>query len=606
VTTAGDGHADGDGDGHGHGDRNYNGGTLSLSQDAPSPRPAERGPAPAGTAAGAPSPTADTRTAGGAATHAAADAAASAPAADDADDADASAPAAARHGQQTARTSRWLLALFLGLAALHVAPLWSVAFVPTLDGPCHVYNAWVLRQYGNHAQYPLFARYYEIDPRPLPNWLGHALLAGLMVAAPPAAAEKLLLSGYALLLLAAFWYLAGTVERERRCFAFLGFPFVWNATFGLGFYNFCLSLALFLFALGYWWRHRARFGLPQAAALNALLLLCYFAHIVSQLLALAAIGVLWLATLSEQPLRRHLRHLLYLAPQLPLPLWFVWHQHGQPTPAVLGGESPWPYLTQASAISLDAAPRDRVGLPLVLVYLALLVATLIREGGRRDAAGRWRPAPRPADGFLALGVLATVLLFAFPDGMAGGSYLRPRLGLYPFLVLVPWFSARIGAPARRAVVALLVAIALVNLFYVASGWRHIEPLMRAYLYGLDPVPPNKTLLPLLFGANGNRLQTPVLGHLTGYAAAGKGLVDWDNYEAMTTLFPLRFRPGVSRLTLPQMLKPPRTLHIAAIRDTVDYIYAWHLPAGTAIAAEVRRYYDPVLESGPISLFVRAR
>ncbi len=498
-----------------------------------------------------------------------------------------------------------LLCLFVVLAALYVAPPWMVAYLPTLDGPSHVYNAWVLRQYGNHADYPLFARFYQVDWRPLPNWLGHALLALLMVVAPPVVAEKLLVSGYVLLLLFACWYLAGAVDPARRFYAFLGFPFVFNAALALGFYNFCLSVALFLIALGYWWRHRERPAPRPALVLSCLLLACYFAHIVSLLLAVAAIGVLWAATLRADNWRRHLRHLAVLAPQLALPLWFVWVQHGQPMLPAGGAESAWPYLLRASAISLDAAPRDALGLPLALIFAALLAARVGVEGLRWNPAGRWRLAVRPEDAFLLLSLLFAVLLLVFPDGMAGGSYLKPRLGLYPFLVLLPWFSARIGPAARRAVVGALAIVALANLLLVGRAWLRLDPLLRAYLRGLDAVPADSRLLPLTFAADGSRLRSPVLGHLTGYAAAEKGLIDWDNYEAMTTLFPLRFRPGVSgKLDLPLLASPPAGLDVAAIAGNVDFIYTWHLPEPSPVAARIRALYHPVFASGPVALFAR--
>src|SRR6185295_17869081 len=52
--------------------------------------------------------------------------------------------------------------LFFALALLYVLPFWTVHHLPTVDGPCHAYNAWILRQHGNTAEYPLFQQYYEI------------------------------------------------------------------------------------------------------------------------------------------------------------------------------------------------------------------------------------------------------------------------------------------------------------------------------------------------------------------------------------------------------------------------------------------------------------
>src|SRR5262245_2872526 len=126
------------------------------------------------------------------------------------------------------RGLRWL---FAALALLYLLPFWAVHYLPTVDGPCHTYNAWMIRQYANTAQYPLFQQYYEIVWRPYPNWTSHATMALLMFVVPPLVAEKLLVSGYVLLFLGGAWYLVGAVRPEERWLAFLIFPFVYHQLF---------------------------------------------------------------------------------------------------------------------------------------------------------------------------------------------------------------------------------------------------------------------------------------------------------------------------------------------------------------------------------------
>src|SRR5262249_32463509 len=149
-------------------------------------------------------------------------------------------------------TERWL---FAALAVLHLLPVWRVAYVPTTDGPSHVYNAFVHLHLHDPA-WPLFAPTFEIDPKPLPNWLSQVALLPPLAVFSPGVAEKVLVSLYVLLFLAAARFFAGSVDPERRWLAFLAFPFVYNWSFHFGFYNFCFSLAFYLLALGCWWRRR--------------------------------------------------------------------------------------------------------------------------------------------------------------------------------------------------------------------------------------------------------------------------------------------------------------------------------------------------------------
>src|SRR3978361_1001163 len=109
----------------------------------------------------------------------------------------------------------WVRRLFFLLAILYVVPFWTTRYLPTTDGPCHTYNAWILRQHANVREYPLFNQYYEIDFRPHPNWTDHAVMALLMFVVPPLTAEKLLVSGYMLLFLAGAWHRPGSVLPDQ-------------------------------------------------------------------------------------------------------------------------------------------------------------------------------------------------------------------------------------------------------------------------------------------------------------------------------------------------------------------------------------------------------
>jgi len=124
---------------------------------------------------------------------------------------------------------RWATLLYAALAALFLVPFWAVpGYLPSTDGPSHVYNAWVLGQLAGPAPAPLLRQYYYLNPQPVPNSLTHVALLALMWALPPAAAEKVLLSLYVLLAAGALWYLAGAIDGDRAWLALLGLPFVWN------------------------------------------------------------------------------------------------------------------------------------------------------------------------------------------------------------------------------------------------------------------------------------------------------------------------------------------------------------------------------------------
>lgn len=497
------------------------------------------------------------------------------------------------------REERWLAPLFFTLALLYLVPFWIVHYLPTVDGPSHTYNAWILRQYGNVRQYPLFQQYYEINAEPYPNWIGHGIMALLMLAVPPLAAEKLLASLYALTFLAGMWYLAGSVRPGGRWLAFLAFPFVFNYTFQFGFYNFSLSLALFPWVLGFWWRHRDRPGDPRyVVGINLLLWLCYFAHILSFALSLLAIAVLWLATLRRDNWRQRLGHLPALAPQGFLPLWYLTMEGGTPLAAY------WPfgrmlrYFVQLGALYTFGAAQRRLAMGVALAFLVLLLLTLWRDRLLRP----WREE----HAFLLLAVVFTLVYFLSPEGMAGGTMLKNRLCLYPWLILVPWLAPGLGPWTRRAAVAGLALAALLNLGDVARWYRLLSRDMAEYLAGLAPVRPSSRVLPLLFQHESHGAKLDFLGHAIAYEALERGLVDWDNYEATSTHFPTRFRESAPVPDTTWIEAHPNLLPMKMWRHRADYIYTWKLPPDDPFAARLERFYRPVATAGGGVLWERSR
>lgn len=490
--------------------------------------------------------------------------------------------------------------LYLALCLLYLVPIWTVEYLPTTDGPAHTYNAWVVRQHGNQAEHPLLGRYYEVDARPLPNWLGHAAMAGLMAAVPPRTAEKILVSGYILLFLAGARFLIASADPARGWLALLAFPLAYNQLFQMGLYNFCLGLALFLFAVGIWWREREAPGPALALKLNALLLLAWLAHLLAHVLTLAALGALWLMTWRRAGSfrRRHLAHLAILAPQALLPLWYLAGRDGEMTWLPHQAEVLWSYLLQMGPVFTLHRGAVQIGTLLGAAFVILLALTL-----RRRLAGEGRPAWREGDAFLALGALFVVLFFTGPDQGAEGSLIKQRIALLPPLVLLPWISPELSRRGRAVAVAGLTVLALAQATLLVHWYRSADREMRQLVAGTAEIAPRTRVLPLLFERDAASW-TGVLGHSFAYAAVEKELLDWSNYEAASGFFPVHFRPEVRRPDAWLIEARPGDLDPAAYRDEIDYVYCWKMRPGSEIARRIEEHYALVAERGPARLYAR--
>lgn len=496
--------------------------------------------------------------------------------------------------------------LFFLLVFLHLAPFWSVAAVPTTDGPSHVYNAWLLQQRVSGQETPVFQRLFRVSHSPLPNWTGHAVMALLMTAFDPATAEKILVSACAVVFLLGARYLAMSTGPDRGWLAFLAFPFVYNQPMQWGFYNFWGSVGLFLFALGYWWRRRDSPGWRLAAGLNLILLLCYFTHILSTVLALLGIGVLWLATLRGAPLKRHLLHVLLLAPQAILPFWF------QSTHGTAGSRGPaqvrvlLEYLARNQVLYTFSDWQLRLGWVLTALFVLLGAATLLARRPLRL---------REEDGFLAIAILVTVLYFLGPEGMSGGSLIKMRLALYPWLLLLPWIAPRFtwlgqagNLTLRKALVTALSVVAVVNVLAYVQWYQEADRDVQSFLaiFAQGRIEPGSRVLPALFDRSASVGVVGLLGHAIDRAAVASRFLDWGHYEAQFDLFPVQYRPGVVYPKLRTVEITPGDLDVEALRDQIDYVFCWKMPPGSPLAARLRKGYTLVAEQAPARIYRRDR
>ena len=145
--------------------------------------------------------------------------------------------------------------VIIALLVIHLLPVWIFTYFPTQDGASHIYNSYVLKEYHKHENYRL-REVYELRLTLFPNWTSHAFLALLMYVFPPIICEKILISICIGLLPLSLFYFLNRVQKGNAIFGLVGFIYAYNYLLHMGFYNFVLSMSLFFFTFGYWWKHR--------------------------------------------------------------------------------------------------------------------------------------------------------------------------------------------------------------------------------------------------------------------------------------------------------------------------------------------------------------
>lgn len=419
------------------------------------------------------------------------------------------------------------LILFVVLALLYIAPVWSVHYLPTGDGPSHIYNAWILHGLLTGSAPPNIAHAYQIDWKPHPNWTGHLLMAAALTAVPPLAAEKLLVTFILLLLLAGAWFLNTSIDPRNGVYAFLAFPFLYAQTLVAGYYNYTLGVALFLFILGVWWRHRHRATPFSAGILAMLLILAYFSHPMSALLGCGAIVLLSL-------LLRRFGHLIALLPAGLLLVTFSrtgGSNVGEPLVTSINWGAAY-ILAGFDAIYAFGEDQRPIALAVAFGLLTLILVTHLLH---------FRDRHRDANAIAVLLLAMTAMMFWIPAAAGTRDLFTGRSQLFILLTLPAWFTP---ALTRRWRAALLAALSLLAVANAVVMWKRVHALsddLERLVRAFDPIEPGTTLLPLPYDRPHSDSYVDVFVHAVSYVALEKHLVDLANYEPHTRYFPVAYR-----------------------------------------------------------------
>ncbi len=503
---------------------------------------------------------------------------------------------------------------FVLLIVAHLLPILFFKYFPSQDGPAHLHNASVLREY-SFPEHSIFREYYLLNKNLTPNWFTHLSLAGLMYIVPPLIAQKLLLSGYIILLPISIRYALYAIRPDAVFLSFLAFPFIYNYVLHMGFYNFSYSMAMFFFVVGYWLKHQNHFMLGRVITLSVLSLLLYFCHLFSLVTAYIAIALLtvWLTILDLAPQVRQqkfnwrsfaqvlrMRVLVPLCAFLPTLILVVMFLSRKSTvnSDIDTSRPTWKhlsYLLSLHSLVSFQKPEFLLSIALAGLFAAICLYVLVAKLAHRQI-NVW-------DGFLLVVVAYVLMYFIAPDKMSGGGNIKQRLLLYPFFILMLWFGAQsYHWLVKQRIQLVAVGIALMLLGVHTIQYAELNSYLEEYVSGMHLIEPNTTLLPLSFSNTGHAPDGKVLSdrvkpfsHASGYIAVQKkDVVVLTNYQAALDYFPILFRSQTnpflhlsignnsSKADWGIEAEPPRVDFLNYPQRTgghVDYVLIWQVLEG---------------------------
>lgn len=520
--------------------------------------------------------------------------------------------------------STWLLG---ALIIAYLLPIWLFPYFPTQDGVSHVYNSQILTEYRN-PDYE-FRAYYEINGYPFPNWLSHFALAMLMFVFPPLIAEKVFLSLYVILFPLAIRYFLNaahgykpenlTKEPGRHSLVILSFTFIYNYLLLMGFYNFAVSVPLFFLTLGYWYRHRDALNVKCAVLLNLLIVITYFAHLISyafSLFSIALLSVLHFYHISEQgepayrfkrTLRPVLRTGLSVLPAALLLLVYL------PTSDLLAGEPPefglgrvGELLDNLLGLKVLIAFNEAQGLiayavVAILIFLAVWTLWENRKTPPMNARSAF---------FILFGVLFGLYLI-LPNSIGPGGWVNDRLAILATLTLFAWFRESDKQRWRRVFTGIVTLLALVNVLYIGVLCKNLNAELREFNAFVGKVEKNSVILPLHFEPRGSSLKVGIFVNAANYYCLDNGGINLGNYEVQFDYFPVRFNadfetPIPEKEWVQIVHWQPEEIDLCGYADNVDYLLLWGTPDEPVVAAAIEACYTLIAAEGKLKLFRGSR
>ncbi len=498
-------------------------------------------------------------------------------------------------GRIRSSRGRYPFALLLLLLGLLLSAFLLAPVTVTLDGYSHLYQAHLLRRM--LASDPSTLSDFQYNSPLVPNWLSTILLAMLSTVLPGELALRL----FIILIVSGFLaslYLCTAVEacdsRQRAQVLIVLLPLAVNAYVTLGFYGFLASSSLCMGVLALLLRADRRTGWRGAAVIALLLVTAYFFHplpvMISFLYPLSGAVAARLRRNDSDAAadRTTLRAVWPWLPPAGLLAWFSLHtiHTGKPHPYPPIGNPVRRALqltTPDALVSISPTPLCGA---LLIGLIAILAAGVLAPAEVLTARSRFQRR--------MLAILCALLLILFllaPEAVGEGRGIASRILLHAALALGIAALGRGVLHDRVRTLGCVIAAASMILFsaeYLSVSHR-MAPAVSELRAAMNKLPKSSRILVLAYRLTPSCPRSPLLErvlperHWAMAAATASGSVVLNDYEAATTVFPLRYaNPRFASVT--GEFRPTSAKQVAAWSDVlkrgdrdVDFIVSWGVP-----------------------------
>lgn len=461
--------------------------------------------------------------------------------------------------------------LFFIIALIHIFPIWFVDIYPTQDGPSHAYNAKIIKEILSDCNYHVNSL-YEFNHIPVPNILTYLLMSILNVFFHPIIVEKIIQTFtiilYPLSLFCAIQIIdkcyadanPGDLRSDNRYLCLLGFIYIYNECFQLGFYAFSIGMALFVLAFTKWLQWRSRITSWRILGYILLSLFIYFNHLAPYVvLQLSVVSIcsytivlsfakhlyscIFLKKHGTTTLRSWVKgeefqsNITYLIVSFPLILLgytYVKFELGKPS-NFRGFQFIVDILTKTHSIVTVEDHRNSI--LILLSCFILLICFIVYERLRHRCYHTSRD-------ILCIPIIVC-LFFLFKQ--SGQHWGVQRLFLLTVSVFFLWIDFR----SKFLKFLMVIAISLVSIHRTVVNFAVADSIQADLLEFIslrNCIVPHSTVECFVKNYRVNNRKKLIgynpINHLFSYYGINEDVVLLDNYEGRTNHFPLKYKRGL--------------------------------------------------------------
>ncbi len=380
------------------------------------------------------------------------------------------------HNNSWNTIERFAFAFLLILAmAIIIVP----AYYLTCDGPSHTYNAKIFFDYLLNHNREFYKNYFTVNRSLDPNWLSQIGLGLLIQFTEPRIAEKIfqcfLVASFAF----GFRYLILSINKQNVFLSLLFYPFCFTLPFQTGFYNYCLGLALGLFLIGYYLKHRFTLQPINLLVFCIIALATTLSHGMAASNAILIIGILFIVDnmqsiilLKNKEVRIHLMNkvalmLLGLAPSILLILFFALKRGTGVSPH---GLSKMQKLINYLQMYCSQSTRHLEMYPAVIISIVIygLVAYYVIRN--------FKSLSKIFVAFALAAVFFFISYITCPQAIGGSGSIDIRLAFLPPMFLLVACSV-VQWKAIIKYIVLGVAL-LCQITFIAIRWPHVMQVSK--------------------------------------------------------------------------------------------------------------------------------